>query len=286
MTAGREPEPPAGSVHTRQAEVGVPADGDRDAATSGRCDRRVHVEAVVVRRDSEVDPVREGEGRAVDVDGGPQPRHPAPDAGRLHPPARRAHEEAVDREAVGIEGEGDAVEVDVDAGGPVTAGRQAVGPRSEQRQTGRRPGAQRGDAAGDRQVLLAAEPQRDTRHADAGDERRDGVAGPQRDRRDPAEPPLLDFDRHRNLLDQRASCRAQAATLETTVDVGTRVGVAQTIRVVRASPTMPTSFPALRGCRRRRDRCPRRRRVLPSTPRVHLPARRRAPIARRARSPW
>ena len=70
------------------------------------------------------------------------------------------------------------VEVDVDAGGPVAAGRQPVRPRGEQREAERGARPQRRQPAGQRQVLAAAAAQRDPGHPEVGEERR---------RRSPAE---------------------------------------------------------------------------------------------------
>ena len=139
-----------------QAQVGVPAEGDRHGPRPGRDDRRVERQPAVAGGDGHLDAVRERERRGVDVDLGAEAARPRAGRASTEAPSRPAHQEAVDREPVAVGAERQPVEVDVDAGRPVAAGRQAVGPRGEQRDAERGTRPQRGQAAGQRQVLATA----------------------------------------------------------------------------------------------------------------------------------
>ena len=146
------------------------------------------------RRD--LDPVREGKRRRVDVDRGAEAGGLPTDIGAVHAPTRGTDEQAVDRQAVVIGPQWKAVEVDVDSAGAIAARRQAVRPRSEQRKSRRTARPQLGDAAGKGEVLASGELQGHAGHPDAGEKRGRQPAGGQGDPRLAAESDLLGAHRH------------------------------------------------------------------------------------------
>ena len=100
-----------------------------------------------------------------------------------HPPPGCAHEEPVDRQAVGVSVHATTAEIDLDPPDPEATPGKAIRPRREEREPERVAAAQRGRPTGRRQELLPAASQRDTGHAEAGEEHRVGAAGVERERR-------------------------------------------------------------------------------------------------------
>ena len=107
-------------------------------------------------------------------------------------PTRFADEQTMDREAVVVGAQPQAAEVDVDAGGAVAARREPVAPRREQGQPCGASSAQRGEPAGQREVLATLVAEGHAGHADRGHERRLELTRAERDRGFAAEPVLLD----------------------------------------------------------------------------------------------
>jgi len=94
----------------------------------------------------------------------------------------------VDREAVAIGVQRDALEIDPHPAAAVRELAQSVVPRREQGKTRRVPVAVRADAAGQRQVLLAAQSQRGAQQVQLGDEGRLELTGNERDCADAVRP--------------------------------------------------------------------------------------------------
>ena len=212
----RQTETPLASAGSRQAEVRMPAERDRDTPTTGCGDGHRHSKASVERGDVEIDAVRERKRWCVHVDRRAQPGRVAAGLTATDAPARLADEQAVHRQSVVVGLQAHPGEVDGDAGHAVAARREPVRPRCQQGKSHRAPAPQRRQPAGEREVLRPAMTQRDSGHPERGEERRVEVTRVQRDRGFVAKPVLLDADAglgHAGVLPTRTTVRRGRTTL-------------------------------------------------------------------------
>ena len=190
MCARRQAQVPAAARGSRQPQVRMPSECHGHGSPARRHDGRVDGQLTVAGGDGELDPVGERERRRVDIDRRVETGGAAAGRASSDPPPGPADEQAVDRQAVCVTAELQAVEVDGDARCSIAARAEAVRPWRQQRQSQRLAGAQRRQTAGEGEVLVTAAAQRDAGHPETGEERGGELAGGERHRRLAPEPLL------------------------------------------------------------------------------------------------